>query len=253
MMRHLIGKGQTGAGDADSTDIFRKEILDFAVFTGKVWGQRNDRHTTFGEVAMMNRAGISRRDFVLAAGGAALLATGLPSRNGIAETDTFGDLVRNCGAIRLGYSTSCGIDPDAIEAEHIRQLAFLLSLCGMEQSALSPLSAGIKPNAEYPFPASLMTFLSDSDGRRLEIVTTSARLQMPRISLRGSDGSLHADDERVWFSTDAGELCAWQNDKNLLPPQYTKAYHAARKEACSDFMRICTARHILQKDDTPVC
>lgn len=201
---------------------------------------------------MMNRAGISRRDFVLAAGSAALLATGLPLRHAAAETGAFTGLVRHCGAIRLGYSTCCRIDPDAVEAEHIRQLAFLLSLCGMERRGFSSFSTGIRTSAEYPFPASLMTFLSDGNGRRLEIVTTAARLQMPRITLRGSNGSLHADDERVWFSTDAGELCAWQNDKNLLPSQYAKAYHAARQEAYGDFTRLSAARHILRKDDTPV-
>lgn len=195
---------------------------------------------------MINNLHISRRELMLAAGSAAWLATGLCPRTGAAATDAPTDLVRRCGAIRFGYSSAVKIAPGTIETEHARQLAFLLSFCGLEGERFTACSAGIAPHAAFSFPATLMTMLSDTDGRRLEIVTTAASLPEPVITLRGDKGSLHVNNDRMWFSGDTGELCAWKNDQNLLPAPCLGAFHAAQKRINEDDRRLCAAQHILK-------
>lgn len=175
----------------------------------------------------MKDTGLSRREFVLAAGSGAVLAVTGMGRARSAETDTFTALVGRCGTLRLGYSCQGDVPEALVEDRHREQVAFLLALSGQE-----PLSASCATTATGSSgPATRITSLGCNDGLRLEVITSSACLNGPEVTLRGDNGSAFMDSDTVWFDAGSKDVYAWRSKKDALPDSFRAGYVAYREEA----------------------
>jgi len=172
-------------------------------------------------------SGLSRREFVLAAGSGALFAvTGMNSTT-FAETGSFTALTGRCGTLRLGYSCLGDVPEALVEARHREQLAFLLAVSGHE----SMPSFCAKVGQESSQPVTRITSLTCDNGMRLEVVTSSACLNGPEMTLRGDSGSIFVDTDALWFDAEDTGICAWHSNKNALPDEYREDFLACRERA----------------------
>lgn len=175
----------------------------------------------------MKDSGLSRREFVLAAGSGAVLAVTGINRATSAETDAFAALVDRCSPLRLGYSCLGDVPEARVENRHREQLAFLLAVSGHESMPSFCATVG----QESSRPATRITSLTCDNGMRLEVITSSACLNGPEVALRGDAGSIFLDADALWFDAGDTGFCAWQINRNALPDDYREDFLACRERA----------------------
>lgn len=202
---------------------------------------------------MFKNAEISRREFVLGAGGVVLFAATASARASVAGAVPFEALVRRCGVPRLGYSCAGGIAGDLVAARHREQLAFLLALCGTDIMPSVSSTAPTEVRSGSSEAAARMTSLQYAGGLRLEVITSGAALTGPELTLHGDAGSLYADAGGVWFDGDGSEICAWRSDAFLLPDACRADFLAAREGTALPERYAVLAGAIMQSATTASC
>ncbi len=199
---------------------------------------------------MKKRPGISRREFVFAAGGAFLLTTAGSRATARTAAKSFRELVRRCGTLRLACSSAGSIRTGAIEAHHAKQLEFLLSLCGEVDVGMSYSVGSTTQHDGGTDPSTLMTTVACEKGLRLEVITTGALLAGPEMTFRGDAGSLHVTRDSVFFSYAGESICPWRHAANALPVSWRNAFVTAWKSPdCAEKYSI-TLQNILKHTTT---